>query len=51
MLPLFFTIMNLNNLAPYGWVAVIEMFVAALFALNVYAIIRILLRIRQLNRI
>lgn len=51
MLPLFFTIMNLNNLAPYGWVAIIEMFIAALFALYVYAIIRILLRIRQLKSI
>jgi len=51
MLPLFFTIMNLNNLAPYGWMSIIQLFVALLLVLYVYAIIRILLRIRQLKRI
>lgn len=50
MLPLMFAIINLNK-APYSWVSVIQVFNAMLFVLYVYAIIRLLLRIRQLKRI
>jgi len=50
MLPLMFGIINLNK-APYNWIEVIQVFNAALFVLYVYAIIRILLRIRELKRI
>lgn len=50
MLPLIFALINLNR-APYNWVEVIQVFNAVLFVLYVYAIIRILLRIRELRRI
>ena len=50
MLPLMFAIINLNK-APYSWVPVIQVFNALMFVLYVYAIIRLLLRIRELKRI
>jgi len=50
MLPLMFGIINLNK-ASYSWVSVIQVFNAILFVLYVYAIIRLLLRIRELKRI
>jgi hypothetical protein len=50
MLPLFFGVYTLSK-APYGWVPIIQVFNALLLVLYVYAIIRILLRIRQLKRI
>jgi len=50
MLPLFFGVYNLSK-ASYGWVPIIQVFNALLFVLYVYAIIRILLRIRQLKGI
>ncbi|HUV26132.1 MAG TPA: DUF2812 domain-containing protein [Anaerolineales bacterium] len=50
MLPLVFAVINLSK-APYGFVPIIQVFNALIFVLYVYAIIRILLRIRQLKRI
>jgi putative effector of murein hydrolase LrgA (UPF0299 family) len=50
MLPLVFGIINLNK-ASYNWIEVIQVINAALFVLYVYALIRILLRIRELKRI
>ena len=50
MLPMFFGIINLSN-APYSWVSAIWVFTCLLFVLYVYAMIRLLLRIRELKRL
>jgi hypothetical protein len=50
MLPLFFAIISLSR-APYSWISVIRVFNFLLFVLYVYAMIRLLLRIRELKRI
>jgi hypothetical protein len=50
MLPLFLGIVNLSR-ASYSWISVIQVFNFLLFVLYVYAMIRLLLRIRELKRI
>jgi hypothetical protein len=50
MLPLFLGLINLSR-APYTWVPVIQMMNALLFILYIYAMIRLLLRIRELKQI
>lgn len=50
MLPLLFAIINLSK-ATYSWISVIRVFNFLLFVLYVYAMIRLLLRIRELKRI
>jgi hypothetical protein len=50
MLPLFLGLINLSR-APYTWVPVIQLMNALLFILYIYAMIRLLLRIRELKQI
>jgi hypothetical protein len=50
MLPLFISIINLRN-PPYGWMAAIQVLIALMFVLYVYAFVKLLLRINQLKRL
>jgi hypothetical protein len=50
MLPLFISLINLRT-RPYEWASFLLVFIAALFVLYVYAIIKLWLRINQLKRL
>jgi hypothetical protein len=50
MLPLLFSLINLRS-RPYEWVSLVLIFIALMFVLYVYAIVKLWLRINQLKRL